>query len=259
MTDTLSTLSSKLFIDVQANHADTMRRLDQLERERHARLEALPGSAPVLKGYRADAEEAEATKVETLQDIDAQQRAAERQAAERRGRDLADVEQRFRDADEDARSDGLAADRNAREAFDGELAKIGVGRLDPAQKVLARADARRRLEAELEANRAALSVALESNWHAYHAGVMAATRKELDEARKARDTASAKRTETELLFQRALKAADVRMQTGLGQVAGAEEVQTAFDRDRESIKQASRLREADLFAAFRAAKAELGA
>ena len=87
----------------------------------------------------------------------------------------------------------------------------------------------------------------------------AALTTEVLDSRIARDRANAKRAEIELLFQRALKAAETGMRAALAGIPGAAVVQTQFDDRRGQIKADCRTREEALFAAFRKAKAELAA
>jgi hypothetical protein len=255
---TLSELTLQLSRDLSTNHQDCIRQLDELERDRMSALESVADASAVLKAARKAAVDAAVVRDDALVQIDIEQQRAERKAAADRVAVLRATEQAFKEADRASLEVRQDAENEARAELKVELSKIdGDVKTNAAAKLLSRRDAEQRFEETVRAIHAAFLESLAANKNTQVDKFRAALTKEVLDSRIARDDAHAKRSQTEHLFQRALKAAETRLRAALAELPAAAAVQARFDSRRAEIKADCRRREEALFAEFREAKERL--
>jgi hypothetical protein len=250
---TLPELTLQLSRDLSANHQSCLRQLEQLETSRMTALQALPGTAAILEEAHEERLDASLTRDRTLQQIDVELQKAERKAAAARQIALQAVEKRFRDRDTAALQARTAGEERERAHLRAEYDKITAS-LGMSQQILARREAERRCDEAIRALHAAYLKTLNTNKDRQVDEQREALQKELLESRLARDEAEGGRHAVELVYQRALKAAESRMRARVALAAGAAAVQADFDDRRDRTKLECRQREEALFAAFRKAK-----
>jgi hypothetical protein len=253
---TLQDLTLKLSRDLSTHHRQCLERLDRLERERTAALRGLRGAASIVRDFEKAKADAAATREKTLAKAQADLAAAERKAAQAREAQLRAIERRFRDADAAAVRAKQAAEAKARAQLNADLDKISRTLAMPDQ-ILARRDAEDRFAAAIAAAHAAHLRALDENKAAQTDELRAAVSDEAAAARVARDNAAVESQAAAIVAERAAKAAETAMREALTAVDGANDVQVEFDARRVDVKEGCRQREAQLFAAFRAAREKL--
>jgi hypothetical protein len=219
-------------------------------------LEALPGTAAILKDADEERVDAALTRDRTLQQVDLDLQKAERKAAAARQTALQAVEKRFRDRDTAALQARTLGEERERAHLKAEYEKIAES-LDLSQQILARREAERRCDEAIRALHAAYLKTLNANKDRQVDEQHEALQKELLDSRLARDEAEGARHAVEQVYQRALKAVEIRMRARLEHADGARAVQTDFDGRRDRLKLDCREREEALFAAFRKAKESL--
>jgi hypothetical protein len=253
---TLPELTLQLSRDLSTNHQNCLRQLAELESSRMTTLQALPGTAAILKDAAEERMDAALTRDRTLQQVDLDLHKAERKAAATRQTALQAVEKRFRDRDAAALQTRTAGEERERAHLKAEYDKIAAS-LGLSQQILARREAERRCDEAIRALHASYLKTLSTNKDRQVDEQHEALQKELLDSRLARDEAEGTRHAVEQVYQRALKAAETRMRARLELMHGASAIQAEFDGRRDRTKLECRAREEALFAAFRKAKEAL--
>jgi hypothetical protein len=251
---TLAELTLTLSQDITRNEHERAAAVAALDHDRLEALAALPGAAVPMK-RRADAiVAARAERDDTMLDIEADLREAERLTATHRRADEDGAEQRLREADDAAeKARHLAADK-AQAAFEAAVLAIDRKDLSPGEKVLARADARRSLDRVLDAAEEAFSAARLANQDRLLDERRAALAREATDAREHRDKAAARRAAAERVLGRTVEASDAALQAALAAIPGAAGIIAAFAERRAGVERRFDAQEAALLAAFRQAR-----
>jgi hypothetical protein len=254
---TLAELTLTLSQDITRNEHERAAALAALDGERLKALAALPGAAALLRRHAEAIVAAQAERDETLLDVEADRREAERLTVNRRRAEEDEAEQRLREADEAADRTRRAAEDKARAAFEAAVLAVDRKDLSPGEKVLARAEARRAMDRALDAAQEACAGARLANQDRLLDDRRAALTREMADSRENRDKATARRSAAEDLFAHALKTSDTALQAALAAMPGAADVVEPFAGRRLGIERLFETREAALLAAFREAREQL--
>ncbi len=195
--------------------------------------------------------EAQAERDDTLLDVEADLREAERLAASRRRADADEAEQRLGEVDDAADTARRDAEDKARATFEAAVVAVGRKDLSPGEKVLARAEARRIMDRSIEAAQETLAAARLANQDRLLDQRRAALTRELTDWRENRDKAAARRTAAEHVYNAAVRASDNALQAALAAIPGAAAVVAAFAGQRDAVDRRFDAQEAALHAAFR--------
>ena len=254
---TLAALTLTLSQDITRNEHERAAALAALDGERLKALAALPGAGALLRRQSDAIVEAQAERDETLLDVEADLREAERLTANRRRAGADEAEQRLREADAAADTARRAAEDKATAAF--EAAVVAVDRKDvsPGEKVLARAEARRIMDRSIEAAQETFAAARLANQDRLLDERRAALTQELTGSRENRDKAAARRTAAEHVHDLAVRTSDTALQAALAAIPGAAAVVAASAEQREAVDRRFDAQEAALHAAFRQARETL--
>lgn len=256
---TLAELTLQLSRDITRNERERAAAVAALDAERTRALAALPGAEVPMRRQAEAVAKAQAERDETLLDIAADLREAERQTATRRRADEEAAEQRAREADDAADAARRTAEDKARAAF--EVAVLAVDRKDlsPGEKVLARTDARRSLDRSIAAAQEAFADARLASQDRLLDERRAALTGEMADGRDHRDKAAARRTAAAHLFGLAVRTSDAALQAALAGLAGAGAISDDVAARRADVDRRFDAQETSLRAAFRAARARLSA
>ncbi len=255
---TLAELTLTLSQDITRNEHERAAALAALDGERLKALSAIPGAAALLRRHAEAIVAAQAERDETLLDVEADRREAERLTVNRRRAEEEEAEQQLREADEAADRTRRAAEDKARAAFEAAVLAVDRKDLSPGEKVLARAEARRAMDRALDAAQEACAGARLANQDRLLDERRAALTRELTDSRENRDKATARRSAAEDVFAQTVKSGDTALHAALAAVPGAGDVVEPFAGRRRSIEHLFETREAALLAAFREARERLG-
>jgi hypothetical protein len=255
---TLAELTLQLSQDITKNEHDRMATLAALEVERVRALRALPGSASILAAQDDAIRSAERDHEDTLADIGADLRDAERQGGAKRRADEDAAERKLRAADDAADATLRAAEDQAREAFDRASQDIERRDLTPGEKVLARADARREMDAAIKAAQEANAEARLKNGDVLTQERRDARDKELTASADNLAKAAERRKAAERVFEQAIKIAAHTLERGLADVAGAPEAIARFASRRDEVHRTFDAQDEAIRAEFRRKRNELG-
>jgi hypothetical protein len=201
--------------------------------------------------------EAQAERDETLLDVEADLREAERLTANRRRAEEDEAERRLREADDAADKTRRAAEDKAKAAFEAAVLAIDRKDLSPGEKVLAHAEARRAMDRVVDVAQEAFADARLANQDRLLDERRAALTREMTDSRENRDKATARRTAAEHVFGHALKTSRAALQAALAAIPGATDVIASFAELRSDIERRFDAREEALHAAFREARQAL--
>jgi hypothetical protein len=251
---TLAELTLQLSQDITRNEHERAAALAALDGDRLKALAALPGAAVLLKRQADAIVAAQAERDETILDVEADLREAERLTANRRRAEEAEAEQLLREADDAAEKTRHAAEDKATAAFEAVVLAIDRKDLSPGEKVRARAEARRAMDRLFDAAQEAFSVARQTSQDRLLDERRAALIRELTDSRENRDKAGARRTAAEHVFGQTVKTSDAAIQTSLAAIPGAADVIASFAERRGGIERRFDAQETALHAAFREAR-----
>ena len=255
---TLAELTLRLSQDITKNEHDRTAALAALDVERARALRALPGSAPILAAQDDAIRNAERDHDDTLADVGADLREAERQGAAKRRAEEDAAERTLRTADDAADAALRAAEDEAREAFEKASQEIERRDSTPGEKVLARAGARRAMDAAIQAAQEAHAEARLKNGDMLTEERRHARDKELAASADNLAKAVERRKDAERVFEQAIKIAAHTLERGLAGVAGAPEVIARFATRRDEVHRQFDAQDEAIRAEFRRKKKELG-
>jgi hypothetical protein len=194
---------------------------------------------------------------ETLLDVEADLREAERLTANRRRADADAAEQRLREADAAADKTRRAAEDKARTAFEAAVLAVDRKDLSPGEKVLARAEAGLVMDRSIAAAQETFAEARLANQDRLLDERRATLSQELTDSRENRDKAAARRTAAEHVYGLAIRTSDTALQAALAAIPGAAGVIAASAEQRRAVDRRFDAQEAALQAAFRQAREDL--
>lgn len=256
---TLAELTLTLSQDITRNEHDRAAALAALDGERRRALAALPGAEAPMRRQAESMAKAQAERDETLLDIQADLREAERQTVNRRHADEDEAEQRLRAADDAAEQARRDAADKAAAVFEAAAAAIDRKDLSPGEQVLARAEARRTLDRSMAAAQEAFTEARLANQDRLLDQRRAALSREAVDSREHRDKAAARRAAAEQVFGLAAKTSGAALEVALAAIPGAGAILEEMEGRRRDVDRRFDAQEAALYAAFRAARARLPA
>ena len=185
-------------------------------------------------------------------------READRQGAVKRRADEDAAEAKLQTADDAAQAALRAAEAKARDTFETASKSIELRDLTPGEKVLARADARRGMDAATKAAQEANAEARLKSGDALTRERREARDKELATSAESLAKAGRRRRDAERVFEEAIKIAAHTLERGLAQVPGAPEVIASFAAKRDETHRQFDARDEAIRAEFRAEKKKLG-
>ena len=255
---TFADLTKQLSQDITRNEHERTKALETLEIDRVKPLQALPGSAALLTAQNAAIRDAEKDHADTLADVAADRREADRKAAAKRRADEDAAEAKLRTADDAADAALRTAEKNARDAFEASSQAIDKGSLPQGQKVLARAEARRVMDAAIKKAQEAHAEARLRNGDVLTDERRNARSTELATSASSLAEADARRKEAERVLERAVAIAAHDLQRALAEVAGAPAVIAEFAAKRDAIHRTFDAQDEAIRAEFRKKRQELG-
>jgi hypothetical protein len=254
---TLADLTLQLSLDITRNEHERARALAALDEARRQALAALPGGGVPLRRHAEALAKAQADRAETLLDIEADLRDAERLTANRRVAEEDEAEQRLRKADADADVARRAAEEKAQAMFEAAVLTIDGRDLSPGEKVLARSAARRALDRALGAAQETLAAARLAHQDRLLDERRTAVARELSDSRENRAKAAARRTTAGHVFALAVSTGDEALAAALAAVPGAAIVLDDVAARRDEVDRRFDAEAAALHAAFREARGQL--
>jgi hypothetical protein len=254
---TLAELTLQLSRDITRNEKDRALAVAALEGARGTALAALPGAGVAIRRHAEAIVDARADRDETLLDIEADLREAERLTAARRVADEDEAEQRLRKADDAADEARRAAADKAEAIFAAAVLAIDGRDLEPGEKVLARTQARRTLDRALDAAQETLAALRLAHQDRLLDERRAAVTREMSDSRENRARAAARRTAAGHVFDQAVRTSELALEAALAAIPGAGPIVDDAAARRREIDRRFAAQESALHAAFREARDQL--